>query len=160
MIKDYRKSIDDEIDWKLIDQLHNSTLNFSSTSLELKKIFFVLVGIVVPTLIKLANDRLDWSLFITFYVLIPTFWFLDSFTYYYQEKLREMMNKKFADIKERNKEITVIVDKKEYNYTIESARSKDLRLFRSVFNYSLAIYPILLLLNTICSLLYWKEIIG
>lgn len=39
----YRKTLDDEINWKLIDQLHSATLNFSSTSLELKKFFLFLL---------------------------------------------------------------------------------------------------------------------
>jgi ABC-type multidrug transport system fused ATPase/permease subunit len=155
----YRKTLDDEIDWKLIDQLHSATLNFSSTSLELKKIFFTLIGIAVPILIKLANERLECSLFITLYILILTFWFLDSFTYYYQEKLREKMDKIFSRIKERNKESTLIVAKNNNSYTIESTRSKDKRIFRSAFNSSLGIYPILLLLTSICSILYWKGII-
>lgn len=159
MEKEYKRSLEDEIDWKLIDQLHNSTLNFSSKSLEIKKILFVLLGIVVPTIIKLENDKLSWSLFFTLYVIVIAFWFLDSFTYYYQEKLREKMNEKFLKIKERNKEMKFITNNNECNYTIENTRTEDRRLYRSVFNNSLAIYPVLLVLNTICSFLYWKEII-
>lgn len=80
--KEYKKSLEDEIDWKLIDQLHLATVNFSTMSLELKKLFFVLVGIAVPSLLKLAHDKLDISFFITLYILTITFWFLDSFTYF------------------------------------------------------------------------------
>ena len=100
--KEYKKSLEDEIDWKIIDQLHAATLNFSTTSLELKKLFFVLVGIAVPTLIKLAGDELDLSLFVTIYLISSTFWLLDSFTYFYQEKLREKMDKHFMQIRIRN----------------------------------------------------------
>ena len=73
MIPEYKKNLDDEIDWKIIDQLHTATINFSTTSLELKKLFFVLLGISVPTLTKLAGDKLDLSLFIAIYILIITF---------------------------------------------------------------------------------------
>ena len=31
------KNIENEIDWKIIDQLHNATSNFSKNSLEIKK---------------------------------------------------------------------------------------------------------------------------
>jgi hypothetical protein len=67
--KEYKKSVQDEIDWKIIDQLHSATLNFSSTSLELKKLLIVLIGITVPVLVKLAGDKLDLSLFVTIYLL-------------------------------------------------------------------------------------------
>ena len=77
-MKEYKRTLEDEIDWKVIDQLHTATVNFSSTSLELKKLFFVMVGIAVPSLIKLAGDKLDLSLFVTLYILTFTFWFIDS----------------------------------------------------------------------------------
>lgn len=33
------KNIENEIDWKIIDQLHNATNNFSKNCLEIKKTF-------------------------------------------------------------------------------------------------------------------------
>ncbi|MDR1383849.1 MAG: hypothetical protein LBJ67_08410 [Planctomycetaceae bacterium] len=155
MEKEYKKSIDDEIDWKLIDQLHTATLHFSSTSLELKKIYFVLVGIAVPTLIKLASDKLDLSLFITLYLLTVTFWFLDSFTYFHQEKLREKMDKIFSQIKRRNQNKLIVSE----TFTIESSRTSKHRLLRSMFNYSVGLYIILFSLNSITLLLYFRDII-
>lgn len=106
--KEYKKTLEDEIDWKVIDQLHTATNTFSTASLELKKLYFVLVGVAVPSLIKLASDKLDTSLFVTLYLLTFAFWFLDSFTYFYQEKLREKMDKLFNQIKSRNKEVVII----------------------------------------------------
>jgi hypothetical protein len=47
MLKEYKKTVDDEIDWKVIDQLYSATLNFSNTSLDLKKLYSVLIGIAV-----------------------------------------------------------------------------------------------------------------
>lgn len=153
-IKEYKKSLEDEIDWKIIDQLHTATLNFSSTSLELKKIFFILIGIAVPSLIKLANNKLDTSLFITIYLLALTFWFLDSFTYFYQEKLREKMDKHFSQIKRRNLDVLIVVEKKEDDFTLENNRTSTDRMKRSVINPSVRLYMFVFGLNSIAYLLF------
>jgi hypothetical protein len=147
--KEYKKSLEDEIDWKIIDQLHAATLNFSTTSLELKKLFFVVVGIAVPTLIKLAGDGLDLSLFITIYLLSLTFWLLDSFTYFYQEKLREKMDSRFTQIRTRNVETIAIFD-----YTLENSRTKSGRIWRSLTNLSVRLYMFSVVLNTLAFVLY------
>lgn len=157
--KEYKKSLEDEIDWKLIDQLHAATLNFSNASLELKKLFFVLVGIAIPSLIKLSKDRLDFSLFITLYVLSIAFWLLDGFTYYYQETLREKIDKHFNQIKARNNESIIITNNIIQDYTIEVKRTKKGRLFRSIFNPSVWFYLVLLILNTIALVLFFNHTI-
>ena len=159
-MKEYKKTLEDEIDWKIIDQLHTATVNFTTTSLELKKLFFVLVGIAVPSLIKLSGDKLDLSLFITLYILTFTFWLMDSYTYFYQEKLREKMNAHFTEIKNRNKENFILLDTIKQSLTIEENRTKVNRLWRSVSNPSVRFYFILLLLNTIGIILFLYHIIG
>lgn len=153
--KEYKKSLDDEIDWKIIDQLHTATLNFSTTSLELKKLLFVLIGIAVPTIIKLAGNKLDISLFITIYLLGITFWFLDSFTYFYQEKLREKMDNHFSKLKARNNEALILSE----NFTLENNRTNTDRLKRSVNNPSVRLYIVVIGLNTVALILYLNEII-
>jgi hypothetical protein len=159
MDKEYKKSLEDEINWKLIDQLHSATISFSSNSLELKKLFFVLIGIAVPSLIKLAGDKLDLSFFITLYVLTFTFWFLDSYTYFYQEKLREKMDKLFAQIKARNEDKLIVLENREQSFTIEVSRTKKGRIWRSICNPSTKLYLILFIINIIVSFLYLRDII-
>lgn len=151
---EYNRTLEDEIDWKVIDQLHSATANFSTTSLELKKIFLILVGIAVPSLIKLTGDKLDISLFVTLYILTLTFWFLDSFTYYYQEKLRAKMNNHFNQIKQRHQ-----VDSDNVGITIEATRTQKYRRLRSVFNTSVSLYWILILLNTFAFILFHYAVI-
>jgi hypothetical protein len=159
MSKEYVKSVDDEIDWKIIDQLHSATVSFSSTSLELKKLYFVLVGIAVPSLIKLAGDKLDTSLFVSLYILSFTFWFLDSFTYFYQEKLREKMDKLFNQIKARHTETIIVPDSIKQDFTIEKERTDKNRFWRSVFNSSVRLYWILIILNSVTIILFLYKII-
>jgi len=156
---EYKKTLDDEIDWKVIDQLHTATLNFSTTSLELKKIFFVLIGVAVPSLIKLSGDKLDISLFVTLYLLSFTFWFLDSFTYFYQEKLREKMDKLFNQIKARHTKPIIVSDSSKQDFTIEKVRTNKNRFWRSIFNSSVRLYWILIALNTVAIILFHFKII-
>jgi hypothetical protein len=155
---EYKKSLEDEIDWKIIDQLHAATINFSTTSLDLKKLLFVLIGLAVPTIIKLAGNKLDISLFITVYLLGFTFWFLDSFTYFYQEKLREKMDKHFSNIKERNAQELIVGIKKE-DFTLENTRTNTDRLKRSANNPSVRLYMFVIGLNTIALILFLNKII-
>lgn len=157
--KDYKRSLEDEIDWKIIDQLHAATINFSTTSLELKKLLIVLIGIAVPSLIKLAGDKLDVSLFVTIYILTITFWFLDSFTYYYQEKLREKMDKLFNDIKKRNRENIILSDKQQEDFTLENNRTSRDRIWRSAMNPSVRLYVFITVINTLAFILHLTGLI-
>jgi hypothetical protein len=157
MNTEYKKSLEDEIDWKLIDQLHTATSTFSSTSLELKKLFFVLVGIAIPTLVKLAKDKLDFSLFITIYILGFSFWFLDSFTYYYQDKLRDKMDDVFSRIKQRNKDTIIIANSPNQNleeFTIDADRTSETRVSRSIWNSSVKFYLIMIIINSVAIILF------
>lgn len=96
------ENIKDKIDWKKIDQLHNATINFSKNSLEIKKLLFVVIGIATPLIINLCNNHLDRALFISLYIIIFLFWIFDSYTYYYQKKLRFQMDYYFKQILNRN----------------------------------------------------------
>jgi hypothetical protein len=159
-MKEYKRTLEDELDWKVIDQLHTATVNFSTTSLEIKKLFFVLIGIAVPTIIKLSGDKLDFSLFMTLYILTFTFWFLDSFTYFYQEKLREKMNWHFNEIKNRNKESLIVPDGIKQGLVIEINRTNKNRLWRSASNPSVRFYFVLFTINTLGLFLFLNKYIG
>jgi hypothetical protein len=156
---DKRLEIENTLDLRLIDQLHNSTLNFSKASLEIKKLLFVLFSIAIPVLIQVSDNKIDMSLFVSMYVCIILFWILDAFTYYYQEKLREKMDRVFLEIKKRNNCDYGLVNQN--GVTIEKSRSKKGRLFRSLFNSSsLIMYPLLLIINTVGLILYKLELIA
>jgi len=152
-VNEYKKSVQDEIDWKVVDQLHAATLNFSSTSLELKKMYFVLVGIAMSALLVLTDQELDTSIFITLYLLTIMFWFLDSFTYYYQEGIRLKINKHLNLIHDRNIPNTSNTQ----DFVIDVARSNKYRVIRSIFNYSLGLYYLCVILNTVGYVLFKLE---
>jgi hypothetical protein len=147
-------SIEDQIDWKIIDQIHAETMNFSKTSLELKKLFFLLISIAVPSLFKISGDRVELSLFITLYLLSITFWSLDSFTYFYQEKLRLKMDQHFTRIRNRNADVPILSETSVDQFSISNNSSPFKKIKKSVFNPSVQLYLVVVVLNTIATLVY------
>lgn len=99
------ENIEDKIYWKKIDQLHNATINFSKNSLEIKKLLFVVIGILTPLIINLCGNHITIALFISLYITIFLFWIFDSYTYYYQKKLRLQMDLYFKQILDKNENI-------------------------------------------------------
>lgn len=146
-----------ELDLIVINQLHNSTLNFSKASITVKQMLLTLVAIVAPIIVKFSGDTLDLSLFVSMYVLITLFWILDSFTYYYQEKMRFLMDEKFNAIKNRvstNKIITM-------RFTIERKKKNVIfSVLHSLFNWSEIFYLMLVFVNSIAFVLFIKGKIG
>lgn len=158
---EYKKSFEDEVDWVIIDQLHSATSRFSTASIELKKMFIILIGISIPAIIKLTDSKLDESLFVTIYVLTLTFWYLDGFTYFYQENLRAKMDERFEKLKRKNT-VSESEDKNSETdeYTLPDDRKKSDRWSRAFLNSSVRIYQIFVILNSIAFVLFIKGIIG
>lgn len=152
-MSEYKKSFEDEVDWKIIEQLHNATTRFSSSSLEFKKIYFMIIGIATPIIFKLSGEKFDIALLISPLIISFFFWFLDSFTYYYQEKLREKMDNHFEILKKRNEKKNIVINQahstQKEEFTLENKRDSKSRLKRSILNNSSAFYPILIILNII-----------
>lgn len=158
---EYKKSFDDEVDWVIINQLHSATSRFSTASIELKKMFIILIGISIPAIIKLTDSKLDESLFVTIYVLTFTFWYLDGFTYFYQENLRAKMDERFEKLKRKNTvSETEDANSETDEYTLPDDRKKSDRWSRAFLNSSVRIYQIFFILNTIAFVLFIKRIIG
>ena len=158
---EYKKSFEDEVDWVIIDQLHSATSRFSTASIELKKMFIILIGISIPAIIKLTDSKLDESLFVTIYVLTFTFWYLDGFTYFYQENLRAKMDERFEKLKRKNTVSEIEDENSETDeYTLPDDRKKSDRWSRAFLNSSVRIYQIFFILNTIAFVLFIKGIIG
>lgn len=146
------ENIEDKIDWKKIDQLHNATINFSKNSLEIKKLLFVVIGISTPLIINLCNNQLNVALFISLYIIIFAFWVFDSYTYYYQKKLRFQMDYYFEQVLSRNTNTQQETFKKEKTFEMIKI---------SLFNWShFCFYGILTIVIIILNLLFCYNIIG
>lgn len=145
------ENIEDKIAWKKIDQLHNATVNFSKNSLEIKKLLFVVIGISTPLIINLSDNKLDTSLFVSLYIILIPFWIFDSYTYYYQKKLRAAMDSFFIEIKNRN-------SNRANDLSEEISQKKQIQ--RALFNLShLCFYGVLLIPITLAFILYLCGII-
>lgn len=135
-VPEVKRDIDYEIDWKIIDQLHNAVLNFSRSSMQAKRIMFALLGVFVAALLQLSSlkDAVKWFPFII--AIVVLFWVFDSFTYYYQEELREKMDKRFESLKQRYSN-----NNRKDEYTLPNKRGSSCRFWRSLFNWSIVFYP-------------------
>jgi len=135
-LSDEQRVIADELDKIQIDQLHKATLNFSNNSLETKKLC-VTVQIAVYTLLAglvIALELLG--------ILIPVlFYAVDVVLYFYQDSLRENMNKRMDEIKQRN------------GLPVRSENRSKRRLFLSFFNGSQILYLGLIIVSIIAPLL-------
>lgn len=150
------KPIKIELNLKQIDQLHNATLQFSNFCFEIKKTCIATIFIVLTFVVTFTNKELDLSIFIISYITVICFWLLDSTAYFYQVKLRTMMNGKFSTV------LTLSGETPENDAAIEDSRSNESlfkKLFSSSFNASMILYYILLALNTIGLILFSCNVI-
>lgn len=146
MANQYQKSLDDELDWTLVNQYHAAVLQISQKSFEIKKLTIVTLAAVLTFISKLSEYRIDSPFFVSAYLIIILFWFLNSYTYYFQIKLRIKISEHLKNIKLRNaKNVTDLSNV----YVIEPERIKKSFLRKSILNRSMWIYYILLLLNTL-----------
>lgn len=151
-IKPYTKSLDDELDWKLLDQLFGVVSQISNFCFETKKFCITTEFVVLTLLVKFTADKLDHSIFVAGLIIPVCFWFLDAVAYYYQVKIRGAMEAIRKQIKNRHREQLV---NSSGNPVIEPERiNKALhcRVFDAVVNHSMWIYVFLI----IADLVVWR----
>lgn len=147
--------IDSEIDWKIIDQLHNAVLNFSKNSMQAKKIMFTLMGIFVAAMIEAPTVYSIEKWFPVVLGMVALFWAFDAYTYYYQEKLRAAMDARFEAIKSRHP-----TGNNGDEFTLPEKRQKGCRIGRSLFNWSVLFYPVIIGVVIVCWFLIENGTIG
>ena len=154
-VPEQKRDIDSEIDWKIIDQLHNAVLNFSRNSMQAKKIMFTLLGVFIAALLRVeqATDAVRW--FPLMIILIILFWAFDSYTYYLQEKLRAAMDVRFHSLKRRYPSANP-----EDEYTLPDGRTSCGRVLRSIINVSVFCYPFLIVIIGVLWVLIAKGILA
>lgn len=128
-----RKEIQDKLNWDNINQLHNAVSNFSRQSFDIKKLWITVEISIITLLLTLEIKDCKFILLVSEVVLV-FFYFLDSMTYYYQDKLRECMER------ERN------AIRKRYGIKCNSVNREKCRFFRALFNYSHLLYYLVFLL--------------
>ncbi|QPR86228.1 hypothetical protein [Aeromonas hydrophila] len=147
MMKPYVKTLEDELDWKLLDQLHTAVAQISNFCFEIKKFCVTTLLAVLMFVLKFTSDKLDESIFIAGFLITFCFWFLDSTAYFYQVKLRGMMEAICEQLAARKQQRLVIHRK---GSVIESSRVSapiHKRILGAGFNHSMWIYALLILID-------------
>lgn len=150
----YEKTIEDDLDWSLLNQLHSVVLQMSSFCFRTKQICLtVLVG-VIGLIVTLSSNKIEDSIFIAGFLIPLLFWLLDSIAYFYQVKLRGIMDNIRERLYKRHSENLV----RGTNYeVIENERINQsiyLRIKDSAFNHSMWLYYILIALDLIIWITY------
>ncbi|MCU1002504.1 hypothetical protein JAK44_16295 [Stenotrophomonas maltophilia] len=152
----YSKTLNDELDWKLLDQLHVAVSQFSGFCFEIKK-FCVTTGFVVISLIATLQKSIDASMFVAGAVVAVCFWILDSTAYYYQVKIRGRMEEIRRNLLERGSEKESLPKGSRASEIISVERSKGNAfklIFKAGFNSSMWIYAIILMVNLVVFILH------
>lgn len=137
-------TIEDSLNLKQIDQLHNATLNFSNNSLETKKLCVTAEIASITLLIGLhEKDKITNLLLligISGLIIALLFYIVDVCFYYYQDKLRNAMIKEENKIRDRHK-----IEQREFGRQDKMCG----RVSRSIFNGSQIMYWILMLVSVV-----------
>ena len=141
----YEKTFEDELDWSLLDQLHQVVLQISTFCFRTKQVCVTIEVAVAGLLARFLGDRLDRSIFVAGLLIPLVFWILDSIGYYYQVKLRGVMGAICDRLRTRNTpqilaiETTAVIDDRRLQGGVPSL------LKNAIFNHSMWLYPILML---------------
>ena len=131
MSEEETKTASDNIDWKIVDQLHDATLRISNDCFEYKKLCVAVVAGVIALMVRFGSeDNLQFVFAVCGLVCIG-FWFSDATAYFYQRSLRKKMTEKINSIAARN---GAPVEPRLENPTMAVA----------FFNRSMALYVVLL----------------
>lgn len=142
--KPYEKTLDDELDWSELDQLHDVVSQISNFCFETKKFCITTELLALALLAKFTDNKVDSSLFIAALIIPLCFWLLDSVAYYYQRKLRDKMELICHRLKERNGQKT---SPNKENKSPKIRERGYCKVAKSAFNHSMWIYVFMILIN-------------
>lgn len=163
--KEYKESLEDKLDWDLLSQLHNAVLQIGGFCFKTKQIFLTVEVAVVGLLIKILNNELHATIFIAAIIILVIFWFLDSTAYFYQVKIRGVMDNIRSRILSRNiEDKQIITSSTSINMlqTIDEGRIEEplyKRIFHAFVNHSMWLYLIVFLINISLFCLYEEGIL-
>ncbi len=144
---EYTRTVEDELDWSLLNQLHAVVLQIGTFCFRTKQICLtVLVG-VVGLITALTSDKLDTSIFVAGLLIPICFWFLDSIAYFYQVKLRGVMDGVRDRIHKRHSESLLRGPNAEVISDERTSRSSVERVRDAFFNHSMWLYYILIIVD-------------
>lgn len=155
--KPYTKTLQDELDWKLLDQLSGVVSQISSFCFETKKFCVTTLFVVLTLMAKFTSDKLDDSIFVAGLCVTLCFWFLDSKGYFYQVKLRGTMEQIRLRLASRDFKPLVAAN----GTGIIEKNRVDIPIYRKVldsaFNHSMWLYAVLVVADLV---IWWLFSIG
>jgi len=84
---------------KEIDQLDSAILQFSKNTLITKRICASLLVAIIAIIMKVTDNKLDFSIYVASAITLLVFWIIDAHSYYYQRLLRIRMSKIVKELK-------------------------------------------------------------
>lgn len=87
---------------KELDHLNAAVLQFSKDTLASKKVCASLLVAIIGIILKITDNILDPSIYVAGYVTILLFWILDSYSYYFQRKIRIRMSQIANELKNKD----------------------------------------------------------
>jgi hypothetical protein len=145
----YVKTLEDELDWKLLDQLYGVVSQISGFCFEIKKICVTTEFVVMTLLVKFTTDKLDHSLFVAGFVIPVCFWFLDAVGYYYQVRLRGSMESIRQRIAKRGSQQITDVSGGQVISSKRTERPVLLRVVDATFNHSMWLYGFMVAIDLV-----------
>ena len=147
--KPYTKTLQDELDWKLLDQLYGVVAQISSFCFETKKFCVTTEFVVLTLMVRFTEDHLDHSIFAAAMVIPVCFWFLDATAYFYQVKLRGTMDVIRQRIASRELTSLVGVDGTRVIAPDRVGARPFRRVADAAFNHSMWLYVLLLAIDLV-----------
>jgi hypothetical protein len=138
---EYKRCHEDELDWSLIEQLHEATLQISNQCFEYKKLCVGVIGIVIAALLKFGAPT-SWSSISYICAAVSFgFWLCDATAYYYQRANRQKINKLADQIKTRNSNIQEHFSKLENSWPgAFFNRSMSLYFYALILSFGIVLY--------------------
>jgi hypothetical protein len=156
----YQKTFEDEVDWKLFDQLHGAVAQISGFCFETKKFCVTTEFVVLTLFVKFTDDKLDHALFATGLIIPVCFWFLDAVAYYYQVKLRGIMESIRLKLVARNSPQLVSPSSTPIISHSRTERPLASRVFRAAINHSMWLYALMIVVDVVLWLSYCSGVFG
>ena len=146
---EYIKTVEDELDWSLLNQLHAAVLQMGTFCFRTKQVCLtVLVG-VVGLITALTSEKLDTSIFVAGILIPACFWFLDSIAYYYQVKIRGIMDGVRDRIQNRSSNDQLRGPNSEVIESSRTNRSPFEKVQDAFFNHSMWLYYLVIVVDLI-----------
>jgi hypothetical protein len=158
-IKPYIKTLEHELDWKHLDQLSGTVSQISSFCFETKKFCVTTLFVALTLMVKFTSNKPDSPIFVAGFVIPVCFWLLDAIGYFYQVKLRGMMEEIRTRLALGSEKRLITVSNKQIINPSRASASKSRRVRDAFFNHSMWLYPLIILINVIVLALYCSGVI-